>query len=126
MISLTLATAFAVRLMGAAFFTSGTVVVAIRISLALKLFDYTKYRCFCSKTTLLLFQRSLFGCRKQAAGRVLSRFVSRFAVPCLFFPKLANRAIIVALRPSPGLAAGARTLHPMRRNAVGSTCRGGL
>src|SRR5579871_80387 len=42
MISFTLATALAVRLTGAAFLTSGTVVVAIRISLALKLFDYTK------------------------------------------------------------------------------------
>jgi len=34
----------AVRVMGAAFLTSGTVVVAIRISLALKLFDYSKNR----------------------------------------------------------------------------------
>jgi hypothetical protein len=42
MISFTLATAFAVRVTGAAFLTSGTVVVAIRISLALKLFDYIK------------------------------------------------------------------------------------
>src|SRR5215471_8485725 len=42
MISFTLATALAVRLMGATFLTSGTVVVAIRISLALKLFDYSK------------------------------------------------------------------------------------
>src|ERR1700687_5410885 len=44
-ISFTLATAFGVKLTGAAFFvTSGTVVVAIRISLALKLFDYTRCR----------------------------------------------------------------------------------
>src|SRR5579863_928675 len=91
MISLTLATAFAVRLIGAAFFTSGTVVVAIRISLALKLFDYTKYRCFCSKTTPLLFQRSLFGCRKQAAGRVLSRFVSRFCRSLFIFPQACQQ-----------------------------------
>ena len=43
MISFTLETALAVRLIGAAFFvTSGTVVVAIRISLALKLFDYSR------------------------------------------------------------------------------------
>jgi hypothetical protein len=42
MISLTLATALAVRVTGGAFFTSGTVVVAIRISLALKLFDYIR------------------------------------------------------------------------------------
>src|ERR1700757_91917 len=42
-ISFTLATALGVRVTGAAFFvTSGTVVVAIRISLALKLFDYSK------------------------------------------------------------------------------------
>jgi hypothetical protein len=44
MISLTLATALLVRVTGAAFLTSGTVVVAIRISLALKLFDYIKCR----------------------------------------------------------------------------------
>src|ERR1700722_17325302 len=52
MISLTLATAFAVRVMGATFLvTSGTtwgtvvftVVVAIRISLALKLPDYSRF-----------------------------------------------------------------------------------
>src|SRR6476660_3515540 len=42
MISFTLVTALAVRVTGAAFLvTSGTVVVAIRISLALKLFDYS-------------------------------------------------------------------------------------
>jgi hypothetical protein len=35
-------TALAVSEIGAAFLTSGTVVVAIRISLALKLFDYSK------------------------------------------------------------------------------------
>src|ERR1700688_1605831 len=47
MISLTLATALAVRLTGGTFLVSsvlipGTVVVAIRISLALKLFDYSR------------------------------------------------------------------------------------
>src|SRR5215471_9839071 len=42
MISFTLETALVVRVMGADFLTSGTVVVAIRISLALKLFDYSK------------------------------------------------------------------------------------
>src|SRR5712691_572 len=45
MISFTLVTALAVRVTGAAFLvTSGTVVVAIGISLALKLFDYSKCR----------------------------------------------------------------------------------
>jgi hypothetical protein len=43
MISFTLATALAVRLIGAFLAISGTVVVAIRISLALKLFNYSKY-----------------------------------------------------------------------------------
>src|SRR5271157_47530 len=43
MISLTLATALAVRVTGGVFLvTSGTVVVAIRISLALKLVDYIR------------------------------------------------------------------------------------
>src|SRR5215469_6548092 len=41
-ISLTFETALAVRVIGAAFFTSGAVVVAIRISLALKLFHYSR------------------------------------------------------------------------------------
>jgi hypothetical protein len=42
MISFTLVTALGVRVTGGVFFvTSGTVVVAIRISLALKLFDYS-------------------------------------------------------------------------------------
>src|SRR5690242_16926072 len=42
MISFTFATALLVRLIGAFLVTSGTVVVAIRISLALKLFNYIK------------------------------------------------------------------------------------
>jgi hypothetical protein len=64
MISFTLATALAVRLTGGAFLaTSGTVVVAIRISLALKQFNYNKYR-FPQDMTLLNTRESdfLLGC----------------------------------------------------------------
>src|ERR1700730_9914500 len=59
MISFTLATALAVRVTGAAFLvtsglvTSGTVVVAIRISLALKLFDYSRCQLSPEKAEVL-------------------------------------------------------------------------
>src|SRR5579862_2987924 len=115
MISLTLATAFAVRVMGAAFFTSGMVVVAIRISLALKLFDYTKYDCLCSETVHELTHWMPTTGLRSRSFPVLHAVLGTAR---LFSPELANGAIIVALRPSPGLVARSRTLHPLRRNAV--------
>jgi hypothetical protein len=64
-ISFTLVTALAVRVTGAGFLvtsgvaTSGTVVVAIGISLALKLVNYNKYRFRLNYQSLLMIQALL-------------------------------------------------------------------
>src|SRR5215472_1811745 len=73
-ISLTFETALAVRVIGAAFFTSGAVVVAIRISLALKLFHYSRADFTQFKSELgscpIGFILHQFRCSDEGEGRI--------------------------------------------------------
>src|ERR1700756_5176526 len=128
-ISFTLATALAVRLIGATFLTSGTVVVvAIRISLALKLFDYSKNDPLRSPSRPG-DRNHLYDLDADCKGEVaLFQFCNRLFQQGLNHRRgLAIRAIIVPLRPSPGLygvrvpqSAGGKPLW------LGRLCRGGL
>src|SRR5579863_7196019 len=159
MISRTLVTALAVRVTGAGFLatsgliplvTSGTVVVAIRISLALKFLDYS--RCPLCRQTRFSYQsggrtsiwldanraRKSHPWRPITAMEPLSDsgihpLLIRALVPLLIPPlipppRLANRAIIIALRASPGLVAGfLRLHHEVECHCTGlEICRGGL
>src|ERR1700739_2981440 len=103
MISLTLATALEVRVMGGAAFlvTSGTVVVAIRISLALKLIDYI--RCNFSPEQNHFAQHPFdadFGL-KVAGRKGHPAFRNQFD---FLAPGLRNGAIIIPLGPPHGSA----------------------
>src|ERR1700722_1365458 len=97
-ISFTLATAFVVRVTGAAFLVtslviSGTVVVAIRISLALKLFDYN--RCRYPRRNLGFFGETAFitllavRCGVTPEGRIFgfcNRFRTQGFIRCRSWP----------------------------------------
>src|ERR1700686_1678517 len=104
-ISFTLATALGVRVTGAAFFvTSGMVVVAIRISLALKLFDYSKC-CLRQKdytAESVCWLDALAGW-KVHSSRNCNRLRTKGFIR---HHELAHGAIIIRVRPSPGLDAG--------------------
>jgi hypothetical protein len=111
----------AVRVIGAFFVTSGMVVVAIRISLALKLFHYSRETS--TANHLSHFDADYKG--KVALFRFRNKPASRGMKSS---PGLAIRAIIMALRPSPGLDGGSRALARKWNAAVwlGRLCRGGL
>ena len=126
-ISFTLVTALGVRVTGAAFFvTSGMVVVAIRISLALKLFDYSKCRLRQKDHTAesVYWLDALAGWKvhsSQNCNRLRTKGFIRHQ-------GLAHGAIIIRVRASPGLDAGfcaprSRSGKPLH---LGRTCRGGL
>src|SRR5579864_3559917 len=105
MISFTLATALLVRLTGGVFLvTSGMVVVAIRISLALKLFDYS--RCRLRQKHHSCGNHQLIGCGPQSGSRILPNSVTGFEQGISSTPRLANGAIIISIRASPELDAG--------------------
>src|SRR5579871_4162511 len=92
-ISFTLVTAFAVRLTGA-FLISGTVVVAIRISLALKLFDYSRSEIGLPVATPGNQSSSCFDARYRLADARLSARSGNCESGFKFAAPLANGAII--------------------------------
>jgi hypothetical protein len=110
-------------LIGATFLTSGTVVVAIRISLALKLFDYSKYDPphWPSRPGI---SNHLYDLDADCKGEVaLFQFCNKLFQQGLNRRRgLAIRAIIVPLRPSPGLVWGPRApISRWKAAVVGST-----
>src|SRR5580698_8870714 len=115
MISFTLATALGDRVTGAAFLvtsglvTAGIVVVAIGISLALKLFDYSKSRFHHKYLIQVTTLGKLFPCLDAATGRKShsSRPCNRLRTKGLIQRRgLANRSIIIPVRAFPGTGCG--------------------
>jgi hypothetical protein len=80
------------------------VVVAIRISLALKLFDYS--RCRLRQKHHSCGNHQLIGCGPQSGSRILPNSVTGFEQGISSTPRLANGAIIISIRASPELDAG--------------------
>src|SRR5215472_11221771 len=109
MISFTFATAFVVRVIGATFFTSGTVVVAIRISLALKLFDYNRVSKTAASGPAPVKSSTQFGCGMQGLSFNLLARLRPWNKGIYWSQELANGAIIFAVRSLPSTP-GSRNL----------------
>src|ERR1700722_5969929 len=132
-ISFTLVTALPVRVTGAAFLaTSGTVVVAIRISLALKLFDYSKCRFRNKPRSRDRSEETdlLVRCQRDLGSRILPAAVTDSEQRDNSTPGLANGAIIIPVRAFPGTGMRGTALPPAQevesRSSWFGICRGGL